>query len=125
MKTVAVLGGGSAGFDGGTDRLQKRRARAVFAGRERRQQQGGLAVCPKQPNDFLSQVVPWKDNEIAQFRAHRRKEIRDLASDSFESIRSNATFVNEHELVSEGERHRFDAAIIATGSVTGLPKIDG
>ncbi len=63
--------------------------------------------------------------EIAEFRAYRQKEIRDLASDTFSIIRSNACFVSEHEVVSEGKRHRFDAAIIATGSVTVCPKIAG
>lgn len=86
---------------------------------------GWLEVKPKQPDEYLAQIVRWKDNEIAAFRAYRQKEIRELASDTFRIIRSNACFVNDHEIVSEGERHAFDAAIIATGSITVRPRIEG
>ena len=149
MKTIAVIGGGSAGFTAA--RLAcKNGARVLFfmgdnadhaslcinAGcmpskalfepidsMHHAKRHDWLEV--KQPIDYLAQIVRWKDNQIAEFRAYRQKEIRDLASDTFSIIRSNASFVSEHEVVSEGERHRFDAAIIATGSVTVRPKIEG
>ncbi|MBA2436579.1 MAG: FAD-dependent oxidoreductase [Chthoniobacterales bacterium] len=151
MKTIAVIGGGSAGFTAA--RLAgKQGARVLFfmgdnadhaslcinAGcmpskalfqpidaMHRARQQDWLEVKPKRPNEYLAQIVRWKDNEIAAFRAYRQKEIRDLACDTFKVIRSNACFVNDRELVSEGERHTFDAAIVATGSVTVFPKIEG
>lgn len=151
MKTIAVLGGGSAGFTAA--RLASENgARVLFfmgdnadhaslcinAGcmpskalfepidaMHHAKQHGWLEVKPKLPNEYLAQIVRWKDNEIAQFRAYRQKEIRDLASDRFRIIRSKASFVGSHEVVSEGERYRFDAAIIATGSVTNVPKIEG
>ncbi len=88
-------------------------------------QHGWLKVEPKEPDEYLAQIVRWKDNEIAKFRAYRQHEIRKLASDTFTIVRSNACFVNDQEVLSEGKRHRFDAAIIATGSVTVLPMIDG
>jgi pyruvate/2-oxoglutarate dehydrogenase complex dihydrolipoamide dehydrogenase (E3) component len=69
--------------------------------------------------------VHWKDQEIAAFRTYRNREINDLASDSFTIIRSDACFVSEHEVVSQGQRYPFDAAIIATGSTTLIPKING
>ncbi len=149
MKTIAVIGGGSAGFTAA--RLAgKHGARVLFfmgdnadhaslcinAGcmpskalfepidaMHHAKRNGWLEV--KQPNDYLAQITRWKDNRIAEFRAYRQKEIRELACETFRVIRSNACFVNEHELVSEGERHAFDAAIIATGSVTVFPRIDG
>ncbi len=151
MKTIAVIGGGSAGFTAA--RLAGKQGAIVlfFMGdnadhaslcinagcmpskalfqpidvMHRARKQGWLEVKPKQPNEYLAQIARWKDNEIAAFRAYRQKEIRDLACETFKVIRSNACFVNEHELVSEGERHAFDAAIIATGSVTVFPKIEG
>lgn len=86
---------------------------------------GWLEVTPKKPDEYLAQIVRWKDNEIGEFRAYRQKEIRNLASNSFQIIRSNARFVGEHEVMSEGQRYVFDAAIIATGSVTTFPKISG
>ena len=88
-------------------------------------QHGWLEVKPKQPGEYLAQIVHWKDIEIEKFRAYRQNAIREQASDRFQIIRSNASFVSRHEVVSEGTRHRFDAAVIATGSVTVLPAIDG
>ena len=151
MKTIAVLGGGSAGFTAA--RLaSKNGARVLFfmgdnadhaslcinAGcmpskalfepidaMHHAKRHGWLEVKPKEPDEYLAQIVRWKDNEIAQFRAYRQKEIRELASDTFTIIRSNACFVSDHEVVSEGQRHTFDAAIIATGSATVRPKIAG
>jgi pyruvate/2-oxoglutarate dehydrogenase complex dihydrolipoamide dehydrogenase (E3) component len=86
---------------------------------------GWLEVKPKRPNDYLAQIVRWKDDEIAQFRAYRQEEINALASNTFTIIRANASFLSDHEVLSEGRHYTFDAAIIATGSVTVLPKIDG
>jgi mercuric reductase len=151
MKTIAVLGGGSAGFTAART-AARNGARVLFfmgdnadhaslcinAGcmpskalfepidaMQHAKRHGWLEVKPKQPNEYLGQIVRWKDNEIAHFRAYRQGEIRELASDRFEIIRSDATFVSDHEIVSEGRRHAFDAAIIATGSVTIWPQIAG
>jgi len=151
MKTIAVLGGGSAGFTAARIALENGARVLFFMGdnadhaslcinagcmpskalfepidaMHHARRHGWLEIKPKRPDDYLAQIVRWKDNEIAQFRAYREKEIRDLASNSFTIIRANACFVSEHELVSEGRRYRFDAAIVATGSVTTLPIIDG
>ena len=86
---------------------------------------GWLKVEPRQPNEYLAQIIRWKDGEIENFRAYRDAEIRERASAKFQIIRANAHFVNPHELESEGKRYRFDAAIIASGSVTNFPKIKG
>ena len=151
MKTIAVLGGGSAGFTAA--RLASQHgARVLFfmgdnadyaslcinAGcmpskalfepidaMHHAKQHGWLEVKPKQPNEYLGQIVRWKDVEIEKFRVYREEEIQELASENFTIVRANACLVSDHELVSDGQRHTFDAAIIATGSVTVLPKIDG
>lgn len=151
MKTIAVLGGGSAGFTAARIASEERARVLFFMGdnadhaslcinagcmpskalfepidaMHHAKQHGWLEVRPKQPNEYLAQIVRWKDNEIAEFRAYRQQEIRELASDTFSIIRSNACFVSDHEVVSEGERHAFDAAIIATGSITVFPGIEG
>jgi mercuric reductase len=150
MKTIAVLGGGSAGFTAARI-ASENGARVLFfmgdnadhaslcinAGcmpskalfepidaMHHAKQHGWLEVKPRQPNEYLAQIVRWKDNEIGEFRAYRQKAIREHASDRFQIIRSKASFVSAHEVVSAGKRHAFDAAIIATGSVTVLPTID-
>jgi mercuric reductase len=151
MKTIAVLGGGSAGFTAARIASENGARVLFFTGdkadhaslcinagcmpskalfepidaMQHAKQHGWLNVEPKEPDEYLAQIVRWKDNEIAKFRAYRQHEIRKLVSDTFTIVRSNACFVNDREVVSEGKRHRFDAAIIATGSVTVLPTIDG
>jgi mercuric reductase len=151
MKTIAVLGGGSAGFTAA--RIVKGQgARVLFfmgdhadhaslcinAGcmpskaifepidaMHHAKQHGWLEIKPKQPNDYLAQIIRWKDAEIARFREYRNQEIRELEDERFRIIRARACFVSDHELVSEGQSYRFDAAIITTGSVTSLPRING
>ena len=151
MKTIAVLGGGSAGFTAARIASESGARVLFFMGDDadhaslcvdagcmpskalfepidamhHAKQHGWLEVKPKQPGEYLAQIVRWKDIEIGKFRAYRQNAIREHASDRFQIIRSNASFVSRHEVVSEGRRHRFDAAVIATGSVTVLPAIDG
>lgn len=151
MKTIAVLGGGSAGFTAARTAAQNGARVLFFMGdnadhaslcinagcmpskalfepidaMHHAKRHGWLEIKPKHPNDYLGQIVRWKNNEIAGFRAYRQAEIRELASDHFEIIRSDATFLSDHEIVSEGRRYTFDAAIIATGSVTIWPQLAG
>ncbi len=151
MKTIAVLGGGSAGFTAARTASENGARVLFFMGENadhaslcinagcmpskalfepidamhHAKQHGWLEVKPKQPNEYLAQIAHWKDGEIAKFRDYRQNEIQELASDTFTIVRSNACFVNDHEVVSEGQRYAFDAAIIATGSVTVLPRIEG
>ena len=115
MKTIAVLGGGSAGFTAARIASEKGARVFFFMGdnadhaslcinagcmpskalfepidaMHHARQHGWLEVKPRQPNEYLAQIVRWKDNEIAQFRAYRQKEIRDLAGDTFTIVRSN------------------------------------
>lgn len=151
QKIIAVIGGGSAGLTAARV-AQKEGAQALFfmgdnadhsslcinAGcmpskaifepidaMHHAKRHGWLKVEPNQPNEYLAQIVRWKDNEIEEFRAYRQKEIRELASDNFEIIRAHASFVSEHEVVSEGKHYTFHAAIIATGSTTFVPPING
>lgn len=150
-KTISVLGGGSAGFTA-AQVAAAQGARVLFfmgdnadhaslcvnAGcmpskalfepidaMHHARRHGWLEIKPKHPDEYLAQIVRWKDNEIAQFRAYRQKSIREQASEKFQIIRANASFANKHEVVSEGKRFHFDAAIIATGSVTVRPTIEG
>jgi len=151
QKTIAVIGGGSAGLTAartahelGTNVLffmgdnADRASLCVNAGcmpskamfepidvMHHARRHGWLDVEPQRPNEFLAEIVHWKDREIAQFRAYRQAEIQGLADDRFEIIRANAAFVNARELESQGKRYRFDAAMIASGSVATIPKIEG
>jgi mercuric reductase len=150
-KTIAVLGGGSAGFTAA--RVAREEGPHVFffmgdnadhaslcvnAGcmpskaifepidaMHHAKRHGWLNVTPKQPDEYLAQIVRWKDEEIEKFRVYRQQEIRDMAGDHFEIIRANARFVGPHEIASAGRTFHFDAAIVATGSVTTWPRIDG
>ncbi len=148
-KTIAVVGGGSAGFTGARVACKLGANVLFFMGDQadhaslcinagcmpskalfepidamhHAKRHGWLEV--RQPEDYLAKIVRWKDEEIGKFRAYRQQEVQALASDTFKIIRANAKFVGPHEVVSEGERYRFDAAIIASGSTTTLPKIEG
>ena len=129
-KTIAVLGGGSAGFTAARV-ASEQGARVLFfmgdnadhaslcmnAGcmpskalfepidaMHHAKQHGWLDVVAKQPDEYLAQIVRWKDHEIAEFRAYRQKAIREHASETFQIIRSNASFVSAHEVVSAGQR---------------------
>ena len=150
QKTIAVIGGGSAGLTAARTAHEfgakvlffmgdnaDRASLCINAGcmpskamfepidaMSHARRHGWLDVEPRRPNEFLAEIVGWKDREIAQFRAHREAEIRQLANDRFEIIRANAFFVNAHELESEGKRFAFDAAILASGSVPALPKLE-
>jgi len=151
QKTIAVIGGGSAGLTaartahaGGTKVLffmgdnADRASLCINAGcmpskamfepidaMHHARRHGWLSVEPRRPDEFLAEIVRWKDREIARFRAYRQAEIRGLADDRFEIIRANARFVNAHELESRGNRYPFDAAIIASGSAVRVPNIEG
>ena len=151
MKTIAVLGGGSAGFTAARTAAEQGARVLFFMGdnadhaslcinagcmpskaifepidaMHHAKQHGWLEIKPKQPNDYLTQIIRWKDAEIARFREYRNQEICELEDERFRIIRARACFVSDHELVSEGQSYRFDAAIITTGSVTSLPKING
>jgi mercuric reductase len=150
-KTIAVIGGGSAGFtaariasDLGASVLFFMGEHADYASlcinagcmpskaifepidaMHHARRHGWLKVEPRHPNEYLAQIVRWKDGEIENFRAYRDGEIRERASEKFRIVRANARFVSPHELESEGKRYRFDAAIIASGSVTNFPTIKG
>ena len=150
-KTIAVIGGGSAGFTAARIASELGAHVLFFMGdhadhaslcinagcmpskaifepidaMHHAKQHGWLKVEPRQPNEYLAQIVRWKDGEIEEFRAYRDAEIRELSGDKFQIFRANAHFVHPHELESEGKRYRFDAAIIASGSVTNFPKIKG
>lgn len=150
-KTIAIIGGGSAGLtaarvahDSGANVFffmgnnASRASLCINAGcmpskamfepidaMHHARRHGWLRVEPRQPNELLAEIVRWKDREIARFRAYRQAEIRSLADDRFEIIRANARFVDAHELESEGKHYRFDAVIIASGSVAILPDIEG
>ena len=150
QKTIAVIGGGSAGLTAARTAHEfgakvlffmgdnaDRASLCINAGcmpskamfepidaMYHARRHGWLHVEPRRPNEFLAEIVRWKDREIAQFRAHREAEIRQLANDRFEIIRANAFFMNAHELESKGKRFAFDAAILASGSVPALPKLE-
>ena len=151
QKTIAVIGGGSAGLTAARTAHElgakvlffmgdnaHRASLCINAGcmpskamfepidaMHHARRHDWLKVEPRQPHDFLAEIVRWKDREIARFRAYRQAEIRSLADDRFEIIRANALFINPHELESVGKQYRFDAAIIASGSVVRVPAIEG
>ena len=129
MKTIAVLGGGSAGFTAARI-ASETGARVLFfmgdnadhaslcvnAGcmpskalfepidaMHHAKHHGWLEVKPKQPDEYLAQIVRWKDNEIGKFRAYRQKTIGEHGSDRFQIIRSNASFVSTQRSRERGK----------------------
>jgi pyruvate/2-oxoglutarate dehydrogenase complex dihydrolipoamide dehydrogenase (E3) component len=150
-KTIAVIGGGSAGFTAARTASALGAHVLFFMGDNADQASlcinagcmpskalfepidamhharahGWFSVEPRRPNEYLAEIVRWKDREIAAFQDYRETEIHHLASDRFQIIRANACFTNAHELESGGGRYPFDAAIIASGSITTMPLIEG
>ena len=151
QKTIAVIGGGSAGLTAARTAHElgakvlffmgdnaDRASLCINAGcmpskamfepidaMHHARHHGWLHVEPRRPNEFLAEIVRWKDREIARFRAYRQSEIWSLADNRFEIVRANAWFINPHELESVGKHYRFDAAIIASGSVVRVPAVEG
>jgi pyruvate/2-oxoglutarate dehydrogenase complex dihydrolipoamide dehydrogenase (E3) component len=150
-KTIAVVGGGSAGFTAARTACELGARVFFFMGKNadhaslcinagcmpskamfepidvmhHAKRHGWLKIEPRHPDEYLAEIVRWKDREVAKFRDYRNDEIRALAGDKFEIIRANACFKSAHEIESENKRYKFDAAIIASGSVMTLPAIDG
>lgn len=148
-KTIAVVGGGSAGLTAATTAASRGARVVLFLGDDpekaslcvnrgcmpskalfqpiddlHRARRWGLPG-PDDPDRFLSRIVDWKDREIARFRAYRQKAIRDRAGDDFLVVRNAARFVDPHTLEAQGERYEADAVILATGSTPIFPPIDG
>src|SRR4026209_2148971 len=112
MKTIAVLGGGSAGFTAARIASETGARVLFFMGDDadhaslcvdagcmpskalfgpidamhHAKQHGWSEIKPKQPGEYLAQIVHWKDIEIEKFRAYRQKAIREQASDRFQII---------------------------------------
>ncbi len=150
-KTIAVIGGGSAGFTAARIASELGARVLFFVGdnadyaslcinagcmpskalfepidaMHHARQHGWLKVEPLRPNEYLAEIVRWKDREIGTFQDYRETEIRNLAGKDFRVMRANAHFTSAHEVESRGQRYRFDAAIIASGSVTTVPQIEG
>lgn len=150
-KTIAVLGGGSAGFTAArtASRLGARvllfmgpqhdaaslcvnrgcmPSKAMFVpidAMHHARRQGWLRVEPLQPERYLEQIVRWKDQEIARFRAYRQGAIDRRHSDDFQVIRAAAHFVDPHTLESNGRRYQADAFVLATGSLPYAPPVPG
>jgi pyruvate/2-oxoglutarate dehydrogenase complex dihydrolipoamide dehydrogenase (E3) component len=149
--TVAVLGGGSAGFTAARTAAKLGAKVLFFMGdnadaaslcvnrgcmpskamfqpidtMHHARRQRWLRVEPLVPEQYLTQIVAWKDREIARFRAYRQRAIEDHAGDNFVIVRADARFLDPHTLEAEGQRYEFDAAVIATGSTPLLPPIEG
>lgn len=150
-KTVAVIGGGSAGFSAARCAADLGARVVLFMGENadraslcvnrgcmpskalfepidamhHARRHGWLSVEPRQPEAYLAQMVAWKDREIARFRAYRQRAIRQRAGEHFKVIRANARFVEAHTLEADGQRYTADAIILATGSATVYPAIEG
>lgn len=149
--TVAVIGGGSAGFTAART-AAKLGARVLFFMGDNAdaaslcvnrgcmpskamfhpidtmhhaRRQRWLRVEPVAPERYLGQIVAWKDREIARFRAYRQRAIESHAGDNFVIVRADARFLDTNTLEAAGQRYKFDAAVIATGSTPFLPPVDG
>jgi pyruvate/2-oxoglutarate dehydrogenase complex dihydrolipoamide dehydrogenase (E3) component len=151
QKTVAVLGGGSAGFTAARTAAKLGARVILFLGDNADQASlcvnrgcmpskamfeaidamhhakahGWLRVEPLRPEAYLAQIVAWKDREIARFRAFRQAAIRRREAEDFRAIRHNARFVDPHTLEAAGERYVADRIILATGSAPAVPPFDG
>ncbi len=150
-KTIAIIGGGSAGFTAarvasdlganvlffmGTNPEHASLcidagcmpSKALFEPIDRMhhaKRHGWLEVRPREPKCYLAEVVRWKDREIKRFEDYRNANIRARANDRFTIIPARGCLRGPHEIESQGIRYSFDAAVIATGSTTTVPPIEG
>lgn len=149
--TVAVLGGGSAGFTAARTAAKLGAKVLFFMGdnadaaslcvnrgcmpskamfqpidtMHHARRQRWLRVEPLVPEKYLTQIVAWKDREIARFRAYRQRAIEAHAGDNFVIVRADARFIDPHTVEAEGQRYKFDAVVLATGSTPFLPPVEG
>lgn len=150
-RTIAVVGGGSAGFSAARAAARLGARVILFMGDQadeaslcvnrgcmpskamfepidtmhHARQQRLLRVEPIRPESYLADIVAWKDREIARFRAYRQRAIAAHEANDFRVIRADARFVDAHTLEAEGEHYRVDAVVLATGSVVRHPAIPG
>ncbi len=150
-KTVAVIGGGSAGLTAArmarflgakvlffmgdnADRASLcvnegcMPSKAMFEpidAMHAAARHGWLKIEPKEPSELLASIVAWKDREVARFRALRQRFIARQEGDGFEIHRCSARFAGPHILEAEDRRYEVDAVILATGSVPLVPPIEG
>lgn len=150
-RTIAILGGGSAGLTAARTAARLGARVLLFMGEHpdraslcvnrgcmpskamfepidafhHARRWGLVRVEPVVPERLLGQIVAWKDREIARFRAFRQQAIADHESDDFVVVRAAARFVDAHTLEAAGRRHAFDAVILATGSTGARPPVPG
>ena len=148
-KTIAVLGGGSAGLTAARTAHQLGARVLFFMGdhadhaslcinagcmpskamfepidaTHRAKRHGWLEIQPRDPEGYLAQIVVWKNREIAAFRDHRQQKIRAHEADDFKVIRTNARFVEAHKIQTNNESYAVDGVILATGSVNSIPDL--
>lgn len=151
QRTIAVLGGGSAGFTAAQTAANLGVRVLFFMGdnadmaslcvnrgcmpskamfepidaMHHARRLGLLRVEPLRPEAYLAQIVAWKDREIARFRAYRQEAIAAWEGDQFTIVRANGRFVDAHTIEAEDRTYAFDNAIIATGSAPRRPPIEG
>lgn len=127
-KTIAVIGGGSAGLTAARVACKQGANVLFFVGDKgdhsslcidagcmpskalfqpidamhHAKRNGWVKVEPAHPETYLAQIVAWKDQQIAGFRDYRQQQIHKLASESLQIINAKASFLNPHEVVSEG-----------------------
>lgn len=149
--TIVVVGGGSAGFTAAGTAADLGARVVLIMGDDHRtaslcvnrgcmpskamfqpvdtmhhaRRQRWLRVEPREPGDYLAEIVDWKDREIARFRAFRQRAIRRRAGDEFLIVPHDARFTDPHTLEAGGERYEADAVILATGSTPWCPPIPG
>lgn len=150
-RTVAIIGGGSAGLTAAR-MAYLLGARVLFAMGDRgdlaslcvnfgcmpskalfapidvmhhARRQHMLHVAPKQPRDYLAHIVQWKNREIATLRAYRAAVVRELGGPECLVLQQKARFAGPNELDVGGKRYSFDAAIVATGSTPAMPPVQG
>jgi dihydrolipoamide dehydrogenase len=78
------------------------------------------------PTVDLEAVVETKDEHVADFAAHRRAAVHDLAErDNVTFHHETARFVDEDTVEVGGERLEPDYVVVATGSTVNVPDLPG
>ncbi len=98
----------------------------ISAGAHRFQARHDHRLAGDPPEVDLERVVATKDDHVADFAAHRRGGVDDLAdSEDVTFLREHARFLDDDRIAVGDRTLEPDYVVVATGSIVNLPDLPG